>query len=78
MSHKTLQRLSGLALMAAFLFSLSGGLLHPIVGHESHSTASMAHPGFPVAHLLVFLGGAFLLIGQATSLVSMPAILRRC
>jgi hypothetical protein len=63
MSHKTLERLSGLALMAAFLFSLTGGLLHPIVGHESHSTASMAHPGFPVAHLLVFLGGAFLLIG---------------
>lgn len=63
MSHKTLERLSGLALMAAFLLSLTGGLLHPIVGHESHSTASMAHPVFPVAHLLVFLGGAFLLIG---------------
>jgi hypothetical protein len=63
MSHKTLNRLSGLALMAAFLLSLAGGLLHPIVGHESHSAASISHPGFPVAHLLVFLGGAFLLIG---------------
>lgn len=63
MSRKTLYRLSGLALMAAFIFSLTGGLLHPIVGHESHSVASMSHPGFPAAHLLVFLGGAFLLAG---------------
>ena len=63
MSHTTLYRLSGLALIAAFALSLAGGLLHPIVGHEGHSTASISHPGFPVAHLLVFLGGAFLLIG---------------
>lgn len=63
MSNATLYWLSGLALMAAFLLSLAGGLLHPIVDHESHSAASMAHPGFPVAHLLVFLGGASLLIG---------------
>src|SRR5918998_115260 len=63
MSNATLERLSGLALIAAFALSLAGGLLHPIVGHESHSAASISHPGFPVAHLLVFLGGAFLLIG---------------
>ena len=63
MSNATLDRLSGLALMAAFVLSLAGGLLHPIVGHESHSAASISHPGFPVAHLLVFLGGAVLLIG---------------
>src|SRR3712207_6526425 len=63
MSHETLNRLSGLALVAAFLFSLAGGMLHPIVGHESHSATSISHPGFPVAHILVFLGGAFLLIG---------------
>lgn len=63
MSNATLERLSGLALMAAFALSLAGGLLHPIVGHESHSAASISHPGFPVAHLLVFLGGAFLLVG---------------
>ena len=63
MSNATLYRLSGLALMAAFVLSLAGGLLHPIVGHESHSTASISHPGFPAAHLLVFLGGALLLAG---------------
>ncbi len=63
MSNTTLYRLSGLALMAAFLLSLAGGLLHPIVGHESHSTASISHSGFAAAHLLVFLGGALLLIG---------------
>jgi hypothetical protein len=62
-SHETLDRLSGLALMGAFVLSLTGGLLHPIIGHESHSAASIAHPGFPVAHLLVFLGGALLLVG---------------
>ncbi len=45
------------------MLSLAGGLLHPIVGHESHSATSISHPGFPVAHLMVFLGGAFLLIG---------------
>ena len=63
MSNATLDRLSGLALMGAFVLSLTGGLLHPIVGHESHSTASISHPGFPAAHLLVFLGGALLLAG---------------
>ena len=63
MSRETLDRLSGLALMAAFVLSLTGGLLHPIVDHESHSATSISHPGFPVAHLLVFLGGAFLLMG---------------
>ena len=63
MSNAILARLSGLALMAAFLLSLAGGLLHPIVDHESHSAASISHPGFPLAHLLVFLGGALLLMG---------------
>ncbi len=63
MTNTTLARLSGLALMAAFLLSLAGGLLHPIVEHESHSVASMSHSAFPMAHLLVFLGGAFLMMG---------------
>ena len=63
MTNATLARLSGLALMAAFLLSLTGGLLHPIVEHQSHSVASMSQSAFPVAHVLVFLGGAFLLIG---------------
>lgn len=63
MSNTTISRLSGLALMMAFLFSLTGGLLHPVIEHQSHSVASASRPEFPVAHLLIFLGGAFLLVG---------------
>lgn len=63
MSRTTLDRLSGLALILAFALSLAGGLLHPIVEHQSHSVVSMGLPAFPVAHLLIFLGGALLLAG---------------
>ena len=63
MSNATLARLSGLALIVASLLSLTGGLLHPIIEHQSHSIASMSQSTFPVAHLLVFLGRAFLMIG---------------
>jgi hypothetical protein len=63
MSSTTLSRMSGLALILAFAFSLAGGLLHPVIDGESHGASALAHPGFPVAHLLVFLGEVFLLMG---------------
>jgi hypothetical protein len=63
MSSTTLVRLSGLALIVAFALSLAGGVLHPIVDGDSHSAQTIAHSRFPIAHLLIFLGGAFLLIG---------------
>lgn len=63
MSRTTLDRLSGLALILAFALSLAGGLLHPVVEHQSHSVVSMGAPVFPFAHLLIFIGGALLLVG---------------
>jgi hypothetical protein len=63
MSTTTLTRLSGLALMAAFVFALTGGILHPVIGGDSHAAPSLAQPLFPTAHLLVFLGEICLLMG---------------
>jgi hypothetical protein len=63
MSSTTLIRMSGLVLILAFAFSFAGGMLHPVIEGESHGAFALAHPGFPVAHLLVFLGEVFLLIG---------------
>src|SRR5918995_4570423 len=63
MSTTTLTRLSGLALMAAFALALTGGILHPVVGGDSHAASSLAQPLFPTAHLLIFLGEICLLFG---------------
>jgi hypothetical protein len=63
MSTTTLTRLSGLALMVAFALSLTGGMLHPVIGGDSHAAPSLAQPFFPSAHLLVFLGEICLLFG---------------
>jgi hypothetical protein len=63
MSSMTLTRLSGLALMAAFALTLMGGLLHPVIGAESHAAPSLTQPLFPTAHLLIFLGEICLLFG---------------
>jgi hypothetical protein len=50
-------------LIVAFALSLAGGVLHPIVGGDSHSAETIAQSRFPIAHFLVFLGAAFLLAG---------------
>ena len=63
MSTTTLSRLSGLALMAAFALTLIGGMLHPVIGGDSHAAPSLAQPFFPTAHLLIFLGETCLLMG---------------
>jgi hypothetical protein len=63
MSTTILTRLSGLALMAAFAFALAGGIMHPVIGGDSHTAPSLAQPLFPTAHLLVFLGEICLLFG---------------
>jgi hypothetical protein len=63
MSRVTLSRLSGLALILAFALSLAGGLLHPVLEHQSHTAITMGQPIFPLAHLLIFCGGALLLAG---------------
>ena len=63
MSTTTLARLSGVALIAAFALTLTGGILHPVIGGDSHAAPSLAQPLFPTAHLLVFLGEICLLFG---------------
>jgi hypothetical protein len=63
MSTTTLTRLSGLALIAAFVLALTGGILHPVIGGDSHASPSLAQPLFSTAHLLVFLGEICLLMG---------------
>ena len=63
MSTTVPTRLSGLALIAAFALALTGGILHPVIGGESHAASSLAQPLFPTAHLLVFLGEICLLMG---------------
>ena len=63
MSTTTLTRLSGLALMAAFALTLIGGMLHPVIGGDSHAAPSLAQTFFPTAHLLIFLGETCLLMG---------------
>jgi hypothetical protein len=49
--------------MAAFLLALIGGILHPVIGGDSHAPSSLTQPLFPTAHLLVFLGEICLLFG---------------
>ncbi len=49
--------------MAAFALALTGGILHPVIGGDSHAAPSLAQPLFPTAHLLVFLGEICLLFG---------------
>ncbi len=49
--------------MLSFALSVAGGLLHPVIEGEAHSLSSLARPEFPIAHFLVFLGGACLLFG---------------
>ena len=49
--------------MAAFALALTGGILHPVIGGDSHVAPSLAQPLFPTAHLLVFLGEICLLMG---------------
>jgi hypothetical protein len=63
MSTTTLTRLSGLALIAAFALTLTGGILHPVIGGDSHAAPSLAQPLFSMAHLLIFLGEICLLFG---------------
>jgi hypothetical protein len=49
--------------MAAFALTLTGGILHPVIGGDSHAASSLTQPLFLTAHLLVFLGEICLLMG---------------
>ena len=54
MSTTTLTRLSGLALIAAFALTLTGGILHPVIGGDSHAVLAID----PATSALVGPGGA--------------------
>jgi len=49
--------------MAAFALALMGGILHPVIGGDSHAAPSLAQPLFSTAHLLIFLSEVCLLMG---------------
>jgi hypothetical protein len=49
--------------MAAFALTLTGGILHSVIGGDSQAAHSLAQPLLPTAHLLVFLGEICLLLG---------------
>ena len=63
MNTHTLYRLSAYALIAAFLFSLVGGLLHPIVDGHSHSAEAFLAPASPWAQISIYVGALFLMLG---------------
>ena len=56
-------KLSGAALIGSFVLSVTGGALHPIVGGQSHSAASLTAPASPYAQLLIYAGAVLLTAG---------------
>jgi hypothetical protein len=61
--RSTLYKLSGAALIGSFVLSVAGGALHPIVGGQSHSVASLTAPASPYAQLLIYAGAVLLTAG---------------
>jgi hypothetical protein len=70
MSTTTLTRLSGLALIAAFALTLTGGILHPVIGGDSHAAPSLAQPLFSMAQLMG-LPGLYACIAPRTGLLGL-------
>jgi len=63
MTTNNLYRLSAYALVAAFVFSLVGGLAHPVVDGHSHSVESFLAPASPWAQISIYVGAIFLSLG---------------
>jgi len=63
MTTTTLYRLSAVALILSFAFSLIGGLLHPVIDGQSHSVEVFLAPRSPWAQYSVYLGALFLMLG---------------
>lgn len=63
MTTTTLFRGSAWCLVASFVLSLAGGVLHPIVDGSSHSVDSMLAPLSPEAQLLIYAGAILLMLG---------------
>ncbi|WP_244165076.1 hypothetical protein [Rhodococcoides fascians] len=62
-----LYRLSGIAVVVAFVFNLIGGTLHPVVGGWAHSVEALSEPFNPYAQYL-------LLIGTLLQFLGLPAL----
>ncbi|MET0187839.1 MAG: hypothetical protein ABW212_02500, partial [Pseudonocardia sediminis] len=63
MTRQRLLVLGGYALIASFLLSLAGGMLHPVVDGRSHSVAALTAPGTPWGQLLIYAGALALMFG---------------
>ena len=63
MTTTTLYRLSAACLVASFLFSLTGGILHPVVDGQSHSVETFLAPRSPEAQYLIYVGAVLLMLG---------------
>lgn len=63
MNPRTLYRISAVSLLASFVLSLAGGVLHPIVDGQSHSVASLLAPMSPGAQMLIYAGAIALMVG---------------
>lgn len=63
MDTTTLFRGSALCLVASFVLSLAGGVLHPIVDGRSHSVDSLLAPFSPEAQMLIYAGAVLLMLG---------------
>lgn len=62
-----LYRLSARAVIVAFALNLIGGLLHPVVGGNSHSAESLTSGASPWAQIV-------LLVGTIVQLIALPGI----
>jgi hypothetical protein len=63
MTTTTLYRLSAVCLIASFVFSLAGGLAHPVIDGASHSTEAILAGRSPWAQYSIYVGALFLMLG---------------
>lgn len=63
MTTSTLYRLSAYALVLSFVFSLLGGVLHPVIDGQSHSAEVFLAPWSPWAQYSIYVGALFLMLG---------------
>lgn len=63
MTTNNLYRFSAYTLVAAFVFSLVGGLAHPVVDGHAHSAESFLAPASPWAQISIYVGAILLSLG---------------
>jgi hypothetical protein len=63
MTTNNVFRFSAYALVAAFVFSLVGGLAHPVVDGHAHSAESFLAPASPWAQISIYVGAILLSLG---------------